>query len=153
MHSAGGMKPFLVALDNGPTAPAVLAAAIRLATATAYKLILFRAVGLPGELPFEAYAMPPESVIDILKHRAERELAQAAKAIPTGMKFESRVDIGTAWQAICDAGKEVDAAMIVLGSHGYSGIDRILGTTAARVVNHADRAVLVVRRPELLDPT
>jgi nucleotide-binding universal stress UspA family protein len=147
------MKPFLVALDNSPRAPSVLAAAIRLSKATASKLILFRAVGLPGELPFEAYAMPPEGVIDILKQRAQRELAQTATAIPPGIEFESRVDIGTAWQAICDVAKEVDAAAIVLGSHGYSGIDRLLGTTAARVVNHADRAVIVVRRPELLDPT
>jgi nucleotide-binding universal stress UspA family protein len=34
---------------------------------------------------------------------------------------------------------------VVLGSHGYSGFDRILGTTAAKVVNHCDRSVLVVR--------
>jgi len=33
----------------------------------------------------------------------------------------------------------------VIGSHGYGGLDRLLGTTAARVVNHADRNVLIVR--------
>ena len=43
------------------------------------------------------------------------------------------------------------ASVIVIGSHGYGGLERLLGTTAARVVNHADRAVLVVRSPELLD--
>ena len=35
--------------------------------------------------------------------------------------------------------------LIVIGSHGYGAIDRVLGTTAAKVVNHADRTVLVVR--------
>jgi nucleotide-binding universal stress UspA family protein len=35
--------------------------------------------------------------------------------------------------------------LIVIGSHGFSGIDRLLGTTAGRVVNHADRSVIVVR--------
>jgi nucleotide-binding universal stress UspA family protein len=35
--------------------------------------------------------------------------------------------------------------MIVIGSHDYRLIDRIIGTTAAKVVNHADRPVLVVR--------
>lgn len=34
---------------------------------------------------------------------------------------------------------------IVIGSHGHGGIDRVLGTTAAKLVNHADRNVLVVR--------
>jgi nucleotide-binding universal stress UspA family protein len=35
--------------------------------------------------------------------------------------------------------------LIVIGAHGYGIVDRILGTTAGRVVNHADRSVLVVR--------
>jgi nucleotide-binding universal stress UspA family protein len=43
-----------------------------------------------------------------------------------------------------------NVALIVIGAHGYQGLDRMLGTTAAKVVNHADRAVLVVRAPERL---
>ena len=67
MHPVTFMKPYLVALDNSPRAPAVLAAAIQLARSRASKLIVFRAVGLPGDLPIEAYAMPPEGVIDLLR--------------------------------------------------------------------------------------
>jgi nucleotide-binding universal stress UspA family protein len=147
------MKSYLVALDSSPRAPAVLEAAIGLAQSAPARLILFRAIGLPGDLPIEAYAMPPEGVVDILRQRADQELDQIARAIPAAIKFEKRVDIGTAWQAICEAGKGVDAALIIVGSHGYSAIDRLLGTTAARVVNHADRSVLVVRRAELLGST
>ena len=54
---------------------------------------------------------------------------------------------GVAWDAICTAAKEVDADLIVIGSHGYGVIDRLLGTTAAKVVNHADRSVYVVHDP------
>jgi nucleotide-binding universal stress UspA family protein len=142
------MKPYLVALDSSLRASHVLAAAIALAKATSTKLVLFRAVGLPGDLPVEAYAMPPDGVLNVLQRRAKIELDEATRAIPAGVPFETRVAVGTAWQAICDAGKVADAALIVLGSHGYSGLDRLLGTTAARVVNHADRSVLVVRQPE-----
>jgi len=46
---------------------------------------------------------------------------------------------------ICRTARELDADLIVIGSHGYGGIDRVLATTAARVVNHADRSVLVAR--------
>ena len=147
------MKPYLVALDNSPRASHVLAAAIALAEATSTKLVLFRAVGLPSDLPIEAYAMSPDGVVDALQQRAKRELDDASRAIPAGIRFETRVEVGTAWQAICDAGKAADAALIVLGSHGHSALDRLLGTTAAKVVNHADRSVLVVRQPELLDAT
>jgi nucleotide-binding universal stress UspA family protein len=147
------MGPYLVALDSSPRAPAVLAAAVRLAAATSSKLILFRAVGLPGDLPVEAYAMSPQDVVGVLRQRAARELQELARTIPEPIKYETRVDIGTASQAICEVGKASNAALIILGSHGYSGIERLLGTTAARVVNHADRSVLVVRHGELLDPT
>jgi universal stress protein F len=145
VHLANGMKPYLVALDNSPRASHVLAAAIALAEATSTKLVLFRAVGLPGDLPIEAYAMPPDGVVDVLQQRAMSDLDVASRTIPAGVRFETRVEVGTSWQAICNAGKALDATLIIIGSHGYSALDRLLGTTAARVVNHADRSVLVVR--------
>ncbi len=139
------MKPYLVALDTSPRATHVLAAAIALAQATSTKLVVFRAVGLPGDLPPDANARTPDGVLDTLRQRAKAELEAFCRGIPPGVPFAIRVKIGTAWQAICDAGKDIDAALIILGSHGYSVVDRLLGTTAAKVVNHADRSVLVVR--------
>jgi nucleotide-binding universal stress UspA family protein len=44
--------------------------------------------------------------------------------------------------------ERLDAALVIIGSHGYGGLDRVIGTTAARVVNHADRTVVVVRPPQ-----
>jgi universal stress protein F len=142
------MKPYLVALDMSPRAQDVLAAAVALAQTTRAKLILFRAVGLVGDLPIEAYAMPPGGVVDLLKQRAESALEDAARTVPSGVSVQTLVAVGTPWQAICEAGKAADASLIILGSHGYSGLDRLLGTTAAKVVNHADRSVLIVRQPE-----
>ena len=146
------MGPYLVALDSSPRAPAVLTAAIRLAAATSTELILLRAVGLPGDLPVEAYAMSPQDVVGVLQQRAERELKELARMIPEPIQYQTRVVIGTASQVICELAKASNASLVILGSHGYSGIERLLGTTAARVVNHADRSVLVVRHGELLEP-
>ena len=56
---------------------------------------------------------------------------------------------GEGADAICSAAREHDVDLIVIGSHGYGILDRLLGTTAAKVVNHADRSVLVVRSHEL----
>jgi nucleotide-binding universal stress UspA family protein len=139
------MNTYLVALDNSSRAPHVLAAAGELARQTDARLILFRAVGLPNDLPVEAYAMSPDDVIGVLVQRATHELNEQARAASLAVPFETRVEVGTAWQAICEAGKQAGASLIVIGSHGYAGLDRLLGTTAAKVVNHADRSVLVVR--------
>jgi nucleotide-binding universal stress UspA family protein len=52
------------------------------------------------------------------------------------------------WRAILAMGDKVDADLIVVGSHGYHGWDRILGTTAGKVANLAHRNVLVVHDRE-----
>ena len=48
---------------------------------------------------------------------------------------------------ICDYAKENAAELIVIPSHGYHGVKRmLLGSTAERVIRHADCPVLVLRR-------
>ena len=43
------------------------------------------------------------------------------------------------------------ASAIVVGAHGYRPVERMLGTTAAKVANRADTSVLVVRAPLAFD--
>ncbi|HJZ85781.1 MAG TPA: universal stress protein [Polyangia bacterium] len=84
-------------------------------------------------------------VPDVLERNAKESLQTLARQVPPALFGGSQVHIGTAWQVICRTARELDADLIVIGSHGYGGIERVLGTTAARVVNHADRSVLVAR--------
>jgi nucleotide-binding universal stress UspA family protein len=142
------MKKILVALDGSPRQEGVIRAARELARRTDAKLVLFRAVTLPGELPPEAYLVSEPDITSVLERRARTDLEAVAKGLPPELLDGFRVAIGSPWDAICRAAKEADADLIVVGSHGYDTLDRILGTTAAKVVNHADRTVLVVRAPE-----
>jgi nucleotide-binding universal stress UspA family protein len=49
------------------------------------------------------------------------------------------------WSAIADAADEHDAGLIVLGSHGRTGLGLVLkGSVASAVTHHTDRPVLVV---------
>jgi nucleotide-binding universal stress UspA family protein len=140
------MKRILVALDTSPRAPVVLAAAARLADQTGAKLVLFHATGIPAELPREIYAKP-DRLEDILRRNAAAEVDKLVSAVKPEIIERVMIEIGTPWDAIVRAGRAVDADMIVLGSHGFSALDRLLGTTAAKVVNRADRNVLIVRTP------
>lgn len=140
------MKRLLVVLDGSPRAPGVLKVAVAQAQATGAELVLLRAVAIPNDLPFTAMAMSPDDVLSVLEQRAKVELTELARdLVLAGIPWEIRVETSTAWQAICQAAQAIDASLIVIGSHGYGALDRLLGTTAARVVNHADRSVLVVR--------
>lgn len=138
-------RSVLVCLDTSPRAPGVLAAAVDLAPRLDAKLILFRAVGVPREIPEEAVSHAPDDLGGILMTYARRDLQARARQIPPGLVLKVTVKIGVAWEAICADAKDERVDLIVIGSHGFSGLDRVLGTTAARIVNHADRSVFVSR--------
>jgi len=137
----------MACLDASPRAPQVFATAIELARAAHAQLFLMRAVGVPLDLPQELLLRSPSEIPEILEKRARLELGVLSRDVPAGMLSEIVVRIGIPWQAICTAAKEHQVDLIVMGSHGYSGIDHLIGTTASRVVHHADRSVLIVRPP------
>ena len=139
------MKRILVALDASDRAGLVLAAAAHLAELASAKLVLFRAINVPADLPREVLAVTDLRLEDVLKRNAHEGLDRLAATIQPQLVEAITTELATPWDGICRAGRSHDADLIVVGSHGYSGLDRVLGTTAAKVVNHADRNVLVVR--------
>jgi len=139
------VKRLLVALDASDRASKVLEAAVRLAELTGARLILYRAIVVPPELPRDVLIATEARLEDILVRAANDDLQRVAERVPPSLVEQITTAFATPWDGICRAAREHDVDLIVIGSHGYGGIDRILGTTAAKVVNHADRNVLVVR--------
>lgn len=138
------MKTYLVALDTSPVAADVLAAVKELAPKTEARVILLRAVMRPLELPPEAYSMYPEKLEEMLVDAGKKSLEALALELPQDMVIEAVVQVGIPWQVICEMAKARNVDLIVLGAHGHSFLDRLIGTTTQRVLNHIDRSVLVV---------
>ena len=124
------MDRILVGLDASPRAEDVLETAVELARRTGGRLILFRAVGVPHEIPVEAYTMTPASLADLLEREAKSYLERITSALPAGLVLETVVGVGTPWQAICAAADHHKAEIILIGSHGYSGLDRLITPAA-----------------------
>jgi nucleotide-binding universal stress UspA family protein len=141
------MKTILAAIDGSVRAPGVLAKAIALARAQSAHLDLVRAVGLPADVPQDFWKSTDESLLEVLQHRAKDYLARCMADVPPETRGAAHVVLGVPWQAISHAAQTTGADLIVLGSHGYGGVDRLLGTTAAKVVNHSPCSVLVVKEP------
>ncbi|MFK7818759.1 MAG: universal stress protein [Planctomycetaceae bacterium] len=56
---------------------------------------------------------------------------------------------GTPGLEIADYAKRVSADLIVIPSHGYHGVKRmVLGSVAERVIRHAECSVMVLRRSD-----
>ncbi len=141
------MKRILVALDSSPRASEVLAAAARMARIADAKLVLFRAINVPPDVPRQLLEKTQTEIEDVLRQSAHADLDRLASTVDPALVERITTEISVPWDGIVREGRKADADMIVIGSHGYSGLDRLLGTTAAKVVNHADRNVLIVRTP------
>jgi nucleotide-binding universal stress UspA family protein len=139
------MQRIVVALDSSPRAPGVLAAGSKLAMLSRAKLILYRAVAIPRDMPREVLNVTDVRLEEILLHNAREDLRRLAADVPPERIDKIITGFATTWDGICSTAKEEQADLIVIGSHGYSGLDRVLGTTATKVVNHAEISVLVVR--------
>jgi nucleotide-binding universal stress UspA family protein len=140
-----GMKTIVVGLDASPRSPAVLRSALVLAERFGARLFIVRAAALPPEIPAEALTASPDSLPVRLAEITQSGLDRAIANVPSGVLLGAEARIGSGWQVICDAASEKNADLVVVGTHGYSGLDRVLGTTAAKVVNHAPCSVFVVR--------
>jgi nucleotide-binding universal stress UspA family protein len=139
------MNKILVALDGSPRAPIVLAKAVETARAAGVRLVLLRAIGLPAEIPQNFWQSTDESLFELLERHAKAYLAQCEELVPEETRGGQMVVVSSPWQAICETARSLRVDLVIIGSHGYSGMDRLLGTTAAKVVNHAPCSVLVVR--------
>ena len=72
------------------------------------------------------------------------ELAATAAAL-TGVEVDRRVELGDVATTVCRIAEELPADVIVVGSHGRTGLKRVfLGSVSEHVVRHAPCPVLVV---------
>jgi nucleotide-binding universal stress UspA family protein len=66
--------------------------------------------------------------------------------LPADRRVETHVEIGEPAQALLNVAKQCQADLIVVGSHGRSGIGRLLlGSVSESVLRHAPCSVLVVK--------
>ncbi len=90
-----------------------------------------------------------EVVWKALREQAKDLVEKAANKLRAA-KFNVSTDLveGDPKSQIIDIAKEWHADMIVLGSHGWTGIDRFLmGSVSQGVVRHAHCSVEIIRTP------
>lgn len=102
-----------------------------------------------GFVPSTGLRFDAAQVLEV-KHAAEQaaqegaSLAEAAGFRPRSVALEA----APAWKRIVTFAEEREASLIVLGSHGHSGLsDVLVGSVAAAVASHSRRSVLIVHRP------
>lgn len=92
-----------------------------------------------------------EAVHDRLRERSEDAVSDVADRVAdAGLTAETAVREGVPDKAIVEYADEVGADVVVIGTYGRTGRDRLasLGSVTERVVENADRPVFVVHIDE-----
>ncbi len=88
----------------------------------------------------------PEVAQDLLDNLEKLVADVARQAAELSVPCETRVLVGSVYRTVVDLAGEWQAGLIVMGSHGRTGLKRLLmGSVTERVVGQAPCPVLVVK--------
>ena len=85
-----------------------------------------------------------------LRQNAAEQLELAAERCRAfDVACEATIRSGRPWNEIVEAARDLDVDLVIMGTHGYTGLKHVvMGSTAERVVRHAPCPVLIVREKE-----
>lgn len=138
------LRRILVPIDFSENARRALHYAISMAAQFGARITLLHVIE-PVVYPTEmAIMVTNEKIAFNASRRHLTEIGQ--KLVPDKLRGKILVRGGQSFFEIADAAREMKADLIVLTTHGYTGIKRVLlGGTAERIVRHAPCPVLTVR--------
>ncbi len=148
------MKPdihrILVPLDFSPASDRALAYARALSTEFGAPLFLLHVIEdrmMTGPWPSEVYLGELPKLRDDLVKDAERRMRLCLESLEKeGLTATGEVLIGGPSHVIIEQAEALNADLLVMGTHGRTGITHLLiGSVAERVIRHAPCPVFVVR--------
>ena len=138
--------------DFSPTSSHAVDYAATLANTFGAELVLLHVIP-EMSYPLRSFGMSHslEHIQEELHEKAKETLekrAEAAKADLADLKVRCLLADGEAHEATMACAKQESADMIVMGTHGHTGLTHaLLGSTAEKVVRLAECPVLTVRAP------
>jgi nucleotide-binding universal stress UspA family protein len=142
-------RNILTATDGSKYGDAAAAEAISMAKQCGSRLTVLSVVPSESISPMDIVAsqMQRELIAEQELQAAERNVKKVKDAAEKeGVKADGLVLGGKPSEAIIETAKEKNADLIVLGSHGRTGVEKLLmGSVAERVIVLSSSAVLVVK--------
>ena len=143
-------KQILVPIDGSDTSKLALAKALGLAKAFGSAVT---AIYVIDPYPFTGvgadFAYGQDQYLGAAKAEANAAVeAVAQRLTAAGLKADTRiVEAHAVWRGIADAAEAVGADLVVMGSHGRRGLEKlVLGSVTQSVLTQTQLATLVVRR-------
>src|SRR4030066_157854 len=139
LHAKVDCRNILIATDGSRYSDAAASEAIGIAKRWGGSLLVISVALSDKEI-----ILPEDDEEMILAKDNVKKIVGLAKK--EGVKTEGLTAIGKPYEAIVETAKQKHADLIVVGSHGRTGLDRLLmGSVTERVIGHSESAVLIVK--------
>jgi nucleotide-binding universal stress UspA family protein len=141
----------LIGVDESPYSQAALEFVQRMSWAAETRMIVVSSLA-PEVSSFGAYepaaAVKAAGVRERIRELQGDLVERSQKTLgDAGLQAEGRVIDGDPREALLDVARREGVSLIVVGSHGRTGLEKLLmGSVASHIVAHAACSVLVVRR-------
>ena len=147
------MKKIIVPIDFSEHSEFALEAAANLAQKYGSELIVLHMLELSNAILVTDENSINEEAVFYLKLAEQKFDAFLDKPFLEGIKVTPIVKHFKVWSEVNEVANKHQANLIVMGSHGASGVKEVLvGSNTEKVVRHADVPVLVIKHnPILLD--
>jgi nucleotide-binding universal stress UspA family protein len=141
------IRRILVPTDFSDASTGALQMAIELAQRFGAGITLFHAHQVPTYVFPEGMMPVSPPVLQDLEQSILSELGRLAAHVETaGVPVAHHHSIGVPFSEICRYAEEIGADLVVMGTHGRTGLRHVLlGSTAEKVVRKAPCPVLTVR--------
>ncbi len=144
-------RKILVPTDFSTCADQALERAVQLARLTSAELHLLHAYELPTTLgAIDVPLALPQEFFDRIREAAQSQLEQRMKKLTLeGLRARAHLTLDTPSRAILDVAAKLGVDLIVMGTHGRTGMKHVLlGSVAERTVRLATCPVLTVKTTE-----
>ncbi len=142
----------VLGFDDSPHAQSALQWICRQRWPERTRVLVVSAVRAPLAVYAEVYApavpFPADVADDLNRHHHELATRAQDDLRNAGLETDARVLQGDPREVIVDVARAEGADLVVVGSHGRTGLAKlVLGSVAAHVVGHAPCSVMVIKRP------
>jgi len=147
------LETILVAIDHSAPSRRALEEAVALARRDGAELHIAHAIELPAVATAYAFEVPA-TYMSSSREDGQRMLDEAVEhAAEHGVRAKSHLSCAPAPVAIDTLAEEVGADLLIVGTHGHTGLKHFaLGSVAERALRHAPCSVLVVKERTQDDP-
>ncbi len=143
------MKRILVPVDFSDCSVSALKVAVSIARKTGSEIIMLHLIDLPsGEVGMFEGGIPTGPAALALMNKARRQFSELLEQdFLQGVKAEDYVDFNKPFEGIAEYAEEKEADLIVMGSHGTTGLDSFfVGSNTEKVVRTSEIPVLVIKK-------